>query len=210
MQMRLGIFGGSFDPIHYGHLLLAETALEQCRLDSVWFIPAAVPPHKQQRILSPAGDRIEMLKLAIAGHHWLEVAAIEIDRGGVSFTVETLEEIGRQHPEAELFFLMGADSLKEMPTWRDPHRICELAVPIVVRRLGAPEPDFRVISSLVSEGRLQEIRQHQVEMPIIDLSSTDIRCRVSQQRSIRFRTPRSVEKYIETHKLYCNESETPH
>lgn len=199
---KLGIFGGSFDPIHYGHLLLAETCREQCQLDQVLLVPAAVPPHKQSQTVTSARDRIEMIRLAIGGHPQLDVSDIEIERGGVSFTVDTLIALADQRPGRSLFFLMGADSLKDLPTWREPERLCELAVPLVVRRAGSPEPDFSSISHLVTAERLAEIRQYQVEMPIIDLSSTEIRERVAMGRSIRYRTPRAVEKFIETHGLY--------
>lgn len=199
---KLGILGGSFDPIHYGHLLLAETCREQCRLDRVIFIPAAVPPHKRSQPLASARDRIEMVRLAIAGHEQLAVSSIEIDRGGVSYTVDTLTALAEQQPGSSLFFLMGADSLNDLPTWREPQRLCELAVPLVVRRASSPEPDFSSISHLVTAKRLDEIREHQVEMPIIELSSTEIRQRVAIGRSIRYRTPRAVEKFIETHGLY--------
>jgi nicotinate-nucleotide adenylyltransferase len=202
---KLGIFGGSFDPIHYGHLLLAETCREQCELDRVLLVPAAVPPHKQARLLSSARDRIEMARLAIGGHEQLAVSTIEIDRGGVSYTVETLAELAEQHPDSSLFFLMGADSLRDLPSWREPERICELAVPVVVRRAGSPEPDFSVIRHLVTAERLDEIRDHQVEAPIIELSSTELRQRIAASRSIRYRTPRAVEKFIETHNLYRSE-----
>ncbi len=200
--MRLGVFGGSFDPIHFGHLLLAETCREQSRLDQVLLMPAAVPPHKQDHELTPVRDRLTMLELAIAGHEQLAVSTIEIDRGGVSYTIDTLSALAEQYPQAELFFLMGADSLNDLPTWREPQRLCELAIPLVVRRAGAPEPDFTAIVELVTPQRLEVIRQHQVEMPIIELSSTDIRARVATGRSIRYRTPRAVEKYIETQGLY--------
>ena len=200
--MRLGIFGGSFDPIHYGHLLLAETCREACRLDQVWLVPAAVPPHKQDRSLTNSRQRVEMLQLATGGHEELLVSTIEVDRGGVNYTVDTLTEIQHQLPDAALFLLMGADSLNDLPNWRQPGEILERAVPIVVRRGGSPEPDFDVLRPLTSGERLAEIRRHQVEMPIIALSSTEIRQCVGDGRSIRFRTPRAVERYIETHGLY--------
>jgi len=202
--MRLGIFGGSFDPVHYGHLLLAETCREQARLDLVLFVPAAAAPHKQDRQQSPGRDRIEMLKLAIGGHEQLAVSTIEMERGGVSYTVETLTALAQQHPTATLFFLMGADSLQDLHTWREPRRICELALPLVVHRAGAAAPDLAGFRDLVSDERLEQMRGLQVEMPIIELSSTDMRNRVRTGRSIRFRTPRAVEKYIETHQLYCD------
>ncbi len=143
-----------------------------------------------------------MLKLAIGGHEPFDVYTGEIDRGGVSYTVDTLEQLHEELPDAELFFLMGADSLADLPTWREPQRICELAIPAVVRRAGSPEPDDSVLAQFMSPERLAIAREHRVEMPMIDLSATDIRRRVAAGQSIRYRTPRAVEKYIETHGLY--------
>lgn len=200
--MRLGILGGSFDPVHLGHLLLAEACREQCQLDQVWFMPAAVSPHKQEQAGTPGEQRLEMLKLAVAGYEPFLVSDLELRRGGVSYTVDTLEALKAQEPLRELFFLMGADSLADLPSWREPARICELAVPVVVRRAGAAEPNFSGLASLVSAARLGEIKKHQAQMPLIELSSREIRRRVAEGRSIRFQTPRAVEKYIETHGLY--------
>ena len=132
--MRLGLLGGSFDPVHYGHLLLAECCREQCRLDAVWFLPAAVPPHKQDRELTPAPQRIEMLELAIAGNPAFAVCRYEVDRGGVNYTVDTLSHLRDEDPGRELFFLLGADMLLDLPHWRSAAQVCELAVPVVVRR----------------------------------------------------------------------------
>jgi nicotinate-nucleotide adenylyltransferase len=201
-SMRLGLLGGSFDPVHYGHLLLAECCRQQCRLDAVWFVPAAVPPHKQDRTLSTAADRIEMLKLAIGGHEAFSVWPGEIERGGVSYTVDTLQQLHDEQPQRELFFLMGADSLADLPTWREPRRICELAIPIIVRRVGSPQPDDTVLAKMMSAARLEMARQNRVEMPTVDLSSSDLRRRVAAGQSIRYRTPRAVEKYIQTQGLY--------
>jgi nicotinate-nucleotide adenylyltransferase len=200
--MRLGLYGGSFDPVHYGHLLLAECCRETLRLDEIWLIPAAVPPHKQARTLARAKHRLEMLELALAGHEQIRTSRLEIDRGGVSYTVQTLADVQVLQPEAKLFLLMGADSLRDLPTWRDPARICELSLPAVVRRGGTPEPDFGVLAPLVTSQRLAEIRAAQVEMPLIELSSTDLRERAAAGKSLRYRMPRAVEKYIETHQLY--------
>ncbi len=199
---RLGIYGGSFDPVHYGHLLLAESCREQCQLNQVWLLPAASAPHKLQRKGTSARHRVEMLRLAIGGHDALQVSTIEADRGGVSYTVDTLEAIHQQLPDAELFFLMGADSLEDLPHWREPARICQLAVPVVVRRPGSPTPSLSVLAELVDPQRLDYFQQCQVTMPLMDLASTDIRQRVADGRSIRYRTPRAVEKYIESHQLY--------
>jgi nicotinate-nucleotide adenylyltransferase len=125
--MRIGVFGGSFDPVHFGHLIAAECCREQAGLDRVLFMPAAVPPHKQDRQLSPAADRVEMLRLAVGGHDAFAVSTLEIDRGGVSFTVDTLALLHETHPADELFLLLGPDAIVEFPTWREPARILDLA-----------------------------------------------------------------------------------
>jgi nicotinate-nucleotide adenylyltransferase len=200
--LRLGIFGGTFDPVHYGHLLLAESCREQCRLDAVWFLPAAVPPHKQGRELTPAADRIEMLELATAGNPAFSVCRYEIDRGGVNYTVDTLAHFREEAPEQELFFLMGADMFLDLPHWRETRRVCELAMPVVVRRPVAGAIDFDCLRGLASDERIEAMRCHQVEMPEIGTSSTDLRRRVHLGQSIRYRVPPAVEMYIQTHGLY--------
>jgi nicotinate-nucleotide adenylyltransferase len=208
--MRLGLFGGTFDPVHYGHLLLAECCREQCRLDRVLFLPAAVPPHKQDRALTPAADRIEMLRLAIAGNDAMAVDSYEIDRGGISFTVDTLRHLKSEHfgversegaASAELFFLMGADMLADLPHWREAAEVCRLCVPVVVPRPMCPL-DFAPLAGIATAEQIELIRRHQVEMPLVGISSSDIRRRVAAGLSIRYRTPRAVEKYIEIHGLY--------
>ena len=206
--MRRGIFGGTFDPVHLGHLLLAETCLEQCALDEVWFVPALIPPHKQQHALTSAGLRVEMMQLAVSGHSQLPVSTLELDRGGVSYTWETLHAIHEAHPDCELFFLMGADSLRDLPHWREPQRICELALPITVRRAGSAEIDFTPLENIAQPHQIAEMRRSQVEMPLIELSSTNLRKRIAARQSVRFRLPRAVEKYIETQGLYQDSEET--
>jgi nicotinate-nucleotide adenylyltransferase len=200
--MRLALLGGTFDPVHYGHLLLAECCREQCRLDQVWFLPAAVPPHKQDQRCAPAAARIEMLELAIAGHQAFAVCRYEADRGGINYTVDTLTHLRQEDPTRELFFLLGADMLRDLPKWRQPQRICELALPVAVRRSGQPPLDFECLAAIASAERREEIRRYQVEMPEIGISATEIRRRVQAGLSIRFRTPRAVEQYIETQGLY--------
>ncbi len=209
--MRLGIFGGSFDPVHQGHLLLAECCREQAHLDEVWFVPASIPPHKQTWQLSAAEHRVAMLELACAGHAPFRVSTLELDRGGVSYTVDTLATIRETHPGDELYLLLGGDAIRDLPTWREPRRICELATPLIVRRPPFAEPDWSALSSLLTAQQIETIRQPSVEMPQLDISSRDLRRRVSEHRSIRYQTPRAVEKYIETHGLYqipANDSES--
>jgi nicotinate-nucleotide adenylyltransferase len=202
--MRLGVYGGTFDPVHYGHLLVAECCREQLRLDRVWFLPASVPPHKQGRQLTPGSQRIEMLELAIGGHEAFEVCRYEIERGGVNYTVDTLAHFKAEDPARELFFLMGADSLRELATWKEPERLFELAVIVAVGRrdaqLGEVACDEAGYDALGSKWTLG--RGAWVDMPCIELSSSDIRRRVSAGESIRYRTLRAVEKYIESHGLY--------
>ncbi len=203
--MRLGVFGGTFDPVHFGHLLLAECCREQCRLDAVWFLPAAVPPHKRSRPLTAANVRVEMLELAVAGNEAFAVSRYETDRGGVNYTADTLAHFHKENPGAELFFLLGADMLRDFPHWREPERICQLALPVAVRRAGEPPVDFAALAEFASPERIESMRRHEVEMPEMGASSTDIRRRVAAGESIRYLTPRAVEAYIEAHHLYRGE-----
>ena len=200
--MKLGVFGGTFDPVHYGHLMLAECCREQRALDAVWFLPAAVPPHKRDQELTPAARRIEMLKLATAGNPAFSVCTCETDRGGVNYTVDTLARIHDEDPSRELFFLMGEDMLLDLPHWKEPRRVCELAIPVVVRRAGMSPLDFSCLNSVTTPQRIEEIRRHQVEMPEIGISASEIRRHASAGQSIRYLTPRAVEKYIEANGLY--------
>jgi nicotinate-nucleotide adenylyltransferase len=198
--MRLGILGGTFDPVHYGHLLLAERCREECRLDQVWFIPAGLPPHKQDQKLTPGVQRAEMLEFAVAGIPEFQVSRCEIQRSGPSYTVETLRELQQERPEDELFFLVGADSLIDLPLWREPREIAERASLIVVRRGAQPPPELESLIPHLGTAAVSRI-QH-VEMPAIELASREIRARLRDSRSIRFTTPRAVEQYIAEHRLY--------
>ena len=200
--MRIGLFGGSFDPVHYGHLLLAEHCREHGRLDQVLFMPAATSPHKSDQQPAAAQARVEMLRLAIGGHPAFEVSELEIQRGGVSYTFDTLTALTEQSPNDEWFFLMGGDSLDDLPNWREPERICSLATPVIVARHGSPVPNIDMLKPFVSQQRLNEVKDCLVDMPLIDLSSSEIRERVSCGQSIRYQTPRAVEKYIESANLY--------
>ena len=205
--VRLGLFGGSFDPVHYGHLLLAECCREACRLDRVLFLPAGVPPHKRQRKLAQAEARVEMLKLALGGDPQMDVSRYDVDREDVAYTVGTLLHFGDEYPQSELFFLMGADMLHDLPHWHQSQRVCQLAIPVVVRRAGTEEPDFGRLEGIASAERIETIRRHQVEMPAIGISSTDIRRRVAAGHSIRYRTPRGVEEMISAQGLYTDDSD---
>ena len=198
--MRLGLFGGTFDPVHFGHLLLAERCREECRLDQVWFIPAGNPPHKTGELISPGSQRAELLEFAIAGHPQFSVNRMELAREGRSFTVETLRELASQDPDRELFFLIGADSLADLPLWRDPAGIARLATIVAVNRGDRPLPPLESLRSQLGDAVMSRIQM--VAMPGIDLSATDIRRRAREGKSIRFMTPRACEVYIEQHGMY--------
>jgi nicotinate-nucleotide adenylyltransferase len=195
--MRLGIFGGAFDPIHNGHLLLAEQCREQCQLDEVWFVPTKIPPHKKAESLSPDADRVEMLKLATVGRPEFVVSEIELDRDDVSWTVDTLRQLRDERPHDELFLLIGADSLGDFPTWRDPELIADLATVVAVNR---GEASLEELTADLNPKLANKVRL--VTMPGISISATDLRNRVSEGRSIRYLVPRAVEQYIAGRYLY--------
>ena len=198
--MRLGVYGGTFDPVHYGHLLLAEQCREQCELDAVWFLPAGSPPHKQTQPITPGIPRAEMLEIAIAGHAQFKVDRRELKRSGASYTIDTLSELASEDPTRELFFLMGSDSLADLGTWRDPQGIARLAWLVVVNRGDEPLPDLAAVRKTLGADVADRIRL--VTMPGVDYSAHDIRHRVSEGKSVRFHTPRGVESYIVENKLY--------
>ena len=200
--MRLGIFGGTFDPVHNGHLLLAEQCREQCRLDQVWFVPAGVPPHKLTRSVAAGNARAEMLELAVAGHESLRVDRRELDRSDPCYTVNTLAGLKEEDPTRELVFLMGADSLAEFSTWREPRRIVELAELAVVNRGSTMVSELEPLRALLGETLAARI--HFVTIAGVDVSSSDIRRLIREGKSIRYMVPRAVECYIETHGLYKN------
>ncbi len=199
--MRLGIYGGTFDPVHYGHLLLAEQAREQCRLDKVWFVPARQPPHKQADGITPPDARIDMLDFALAGCPEFSVSRVEVDRDGPSYMVDTLQLLVEEDPDRELFLLIGADSLTDLPTWREPQRILELATVIAVNRGPFDEAALRGSASGLGPEHADRIQF--VAMPGVDISASDIRRRVKEGRSIRFQTPRPVATYIAEQGLYA-------
>jgi len=200
--MRLGVFGGTFDPIHLGHLILAEHCREACRLDRVLFIPAGQPPHKSDRQITPGKQRLDMVELAIAGHPAFAASSIELDREGPSYSAETLGSLARENPSDDLFFLIGSDSLADLPLWYQPARIAELATIVVTARPGVEQPDVASLRGILGRDAIAQIEQHIVQIPLIQISSSIIRSRVAAGQSIRFLVPRAVECYIETHRLY--------
>ena len=203
---RYGIYGGAFDPIHLGHLLLAENCLRQAKLDRVFFVPTGVSPHRsgKEDYQASAEDRLNMIESAIVGCEEFLVSRYEIDRHEASYTVETLQYFHRSFVlvEPQLFLLMGADMFNDLPNWHEAEEICKLALPLVVMRPEFPPPYFAALGGIVSASRLEEIRHSAVTMPQIGISSTQIRSKIAAGENVRFQVPRSVEAYIDSRKLY--------
>jgi nicotinate-nucleotide adenylyltransferase len=195
--MRLGLFGGTFDPIHLGHLILAEQCRESCGLDRLWFVVAGAPPHKPGD-RTGVTHRLEMVRIAIAGHPAFVVSDIEATRPGPHYSVETLEAVRRDRPEDDLFFLIGADSLAELPTWREPERIARLATIVVVNRPGIAQVDPAGLPHFGAGSHALLC----VTIPPVGIASTDLRRRLSEGKSIRYMVPRGVEAYIDAQGLY--------
>ena len=205
-MVRYGIYGGAFDPIHLGHLLLAESCLRQAGLDRVFFVPTGASPHRsgKEHYCASAEDRFSMIESAIIGYDEFLVSRYEIDRQETSYTIETLQYFHRAFAlvEPQFFLLMGADMFNDLPNWHEVSEICKLALPLVVMRPETPAPYFAALGGIVSVDRLEEMRQLAVTMPQIGISSTQIRSRIAAGESIRFQVPRSVESYIASRQLY--------
>lgn len=202
---RLGVLGGTFDPIHTGHLIAAETVRERCGLDRVLFVPAGRPPHKAAESVSPARHRYLLTCLGTLSNPAFEVDRVDLDRPGASYTLETLRALKRKHPEAELFFIMGADSLLDLPTWHEPAALLATCRFIVTTRPGwqLHEAAER-LGSLFTENRE---RIEFVEIPQIEISSREIRRRLAEGRSVRYLVPDLVLRYIEEHRLYSGKEQ---
>jgi nicotinate-nucleotide adenylyltransferase len=210
---RVAVFGGSFNPVHYGHLLLADEIVELAGVDRVLFVPAAQPPHKPTAHLAPADDRFAMVRLAIAGHSRLAVSDVELRRAGPSYTVDTLEELGRAGDE--LFLLVGSETFLDLLTWREPARIAQLARLIIVPRSGSAFDtesaaaqkvlrEIGVAGGFVSAtgGALPPrgaLVAHAASLPI---SASDLRRRVREGRSLAYRLPPAVIDHIARRGLY--------
>ncbi len=188
--MRIGILGGSFNPIHFGHLLMAQSALESLKLDQVLFVPAHCSPFKKRGDLPADDKRLSMVKEAIKGNKGFAVYDGEIRRGGVSYTVDTLRELKLKYPKAQFFLLMGADSLRSFKGWKEPKEILNLAKLVVLNRPGF-DKDYPKGYKFIK-----------VDMPAVDISSTDMRNRLKNKKSIWYLTSKSVIRYIVEHKLY--------
>ena len=197
--MRVGVLGGTFDPIHIGHLVAAEEVRAQLRLDRVVFVPAGLPPHKLTEHISSVAHRLAMVKLAIASNPYFTVSRVDIDRFGPCYTVDTIELLRDEWGgDVELYFIMGSDSLADIVTWHQPERLIRLCRLAVMGRPGYRvdvEELERLLPGITS-------RIHFINSPQLDISSTDIQRRVRQGLPIKYQVPEAVEDYIYEHELY--------
>jgi nicotinate-nucleotide adenylyltransferase len=189
--VSIGIFGGTFDPPHIGHLIAAQDACETLQLQRLIFVPAAQPPHKRDRQVTPAEIRLDLLKAAIAGDVRFQVCELELQRAGPSYTVDTLRQLSGIFPGEEFYLLLGADQVRDLPTWHEPAEVARLAHVVLISRSGVdalPDRDGLAKSA--------------IQVTRIDVSATDIRQRVAAGRSIRYLVPRAVEAIIRERGLY--------
>jgi nicotinate-nucleotide adenylyltransferase len=201
---RIGFFGGTFDPIHHGHLILASYATAGAGLDRLLFAPAADPPHKDRKV-SPVSDRIEMLLRAIDPDPRFEMTTVDLDRQGPHYSADTLAILAEQYPDAKLYFLLCSDSYRDLPRWHEPLKLFEHADLLVGLR---PKSHF----DEAELGRLLPPTRTQtsfVDIPLIEISSTEVRHRVAMHLPIDYLVPRSVQNYIEASGLYLDSSEPP-
>ena len=197
--MRVGVLGGTFDPVHRGHLALARAARDELGLDEVRFVPAGQPWRKAGRIVAPAEHRLAMLRLALAGQSAFRVEALELERPGPSYTADTLEALAEAGPGDELFFIVGEDALADLPNWVRPERILELAILAVARRA-----DVTPSALAEAEAKLAGLTERAVwlKMPLVPVSATEIRERVRRGEPVEGLVPPPVEAYIREHGLY--------
>ncbi len=199
--MKIGFLGGTFDPIHLGHLQIAEEARKSLDLSEVILIPAGQPAIKTSPLITPAEERLDMVCLAVSDSPYLKVSAIETERSGPSYTVDTLAQLRNYYAsDDEIYFILGWDSLRQLPDWRDPVRIVEMCHLVGVPRPGSQRPDLEVL-----EARIPGISQKVIllEKPLIDISASSIREMVARGTSIEHLVPGAVAEYIREHKLYA-------
>ena len=196
----IGIMGGTFDPVHYGHLVAAEMARYEFKLEKVVFIPTGRPPHKVGREITSPESRFQMVRLATEDNAFFEVSRIEIERVGHSYTVDTLRNLKKCYPESELYFITGSDAFREIFTWKDAEEILKLSHFIGASRPGFDPTDF--LQDIQSQYPEFYERMHLLEVPALAISSTDIRSRIRTGQSIRYLLPEPVRLFIEEEGLY--------
>jgi nicotinate-nucleotide adenylyltransferase len=195
---RIGIFGGTFDPPHKGHMAIADQAMKQLGLDAVYFVPAYIPPHKQQYSSTTAQHRMRMLKLAVRGRKKYRVSALELQRRGISYTIDTLKGFKQRFPNYDLILILGADNLLQFHSWNSPKTILQLASLAVYKRKGFSLPlKERSVDFILLKGRMLRV------------SSTEIRNKIGNGIPVRTFVPHSIVRYIKQHALYSTPTYVP-
>lgn len=208
-RRKVGIMGGTFDPIHLGHLILGEKAYEQLGLDKVWFMPSGNPPHKQNRDGQATDEqRVEMVKRAVSGNSHFGLSLTEMHEEGYTYTYHTLEQLQEEHPDTDYYFIIGADSLFDFEKWKEPERICRVCTLVVATRNHTP--------LAVLDGKIQELSQKfsgkfiRLDTMNIDVSSRLLRQWIKEGKSLRYYVPDSVIAYIKEQKIYRREEDMAH
>ena len=216
MKERVGLFGGTFDPVHCGHIRAAEEVCKRFSLDRVLFIPSFIPPHKERAGIAPAHDRLRMVELACREEPRFAASSIEVDAGETSYSILTLERIKRIHPGAWIFFVLGVDAFLEIETWRDHERVLKECLFIVITRPGyrleqaeripggprGEEVHHVSENEKIGEDLFRTRRIFFLPIPALDISSTEVRRRVARGETIKGLVPEAVEAYIRSHHLY--------
>ena len=201
-KQRIGLLGGTFDPIHLGHLLLAVHSCEELDLDRVIFIPARLPPHKAQPVVGP-DDRLQMVRLAVGTDDRFLVCDCELTRAEPSYTIDTVRQFQQSlGTNTYLSWLIGSDMLVDLPTWHEVNELVDMVDIIVVSRAGQPQPNFSSLRPILTIEQINRIRAHAIEVPLIDISSTMVRERIVQGLSVRYFLPEPVARFISDRHLY--------
>ncbi len=200
---RLALFGGSFNPIHLAHLVLAEWARDALELDQVLFIPAGEPPHKREQKLVAGHHRLRMVRLAIADHRAFGVSDIELNRDGPSYSIDTVTDMRRKVGNtAEIYFLIGSDSLADLPGWHRVRELVRLCTIVTLTRPRVRMPKVSDLAPRIGKKAAERLLAHTIRMPRLEISASDLRKRVVQGKSIRYLVPDAVREYIRKHGLY--------
>jgi nicotinate-nucleotide adenylyltransferase len=200
---KLGVLGGSFDPVHIGHLIIAEAVADAYKIDRVLFVPCFIPPHKRHKTVADGGHRLKMIERAIEDNDRFAASDRELRRGGVSYSIDTMREIRAEWGDtAELYFIMGGDSLVEFSSWKCYRELLELCTIVVAARPGSGADTWRPPAGAYTEAQVRAIRAHILKTPLIGISATGIREQRRAGGSVRYLVPERVRQYIEEHNLY--------
>lgn len=199
VSQKIGIMGGTFDPIHYGHLLIAQSAAEEFALDQVLFLPTGRSPHKSEKDVTEPQIRCEMVRIALEDNPKFELSMLEAKNTEVNYTYASLQKLKQIYPKAQLYFIMGEDSLDDFPTWKKPEEICRLSTVLVAVR---NDKGFGISDKIAEIAQMYQADMHMLHAPNFSVSSHDIRQRIHENKSVRYMLPDKVTEYIVQHDLY--------